>query len=81
MKFITWNRDSGYVLVLPFDNKTSVAVSTKVFKTEHGALKFGERIEQFCGPDYKDNDLPWSTTDIKTGIKTRHFNREVVRTI
>ena len=44
MNTTTWNRSSGFVSVVLFSNKTSAAVSTKVFKTEKGALAANTKL-------------------------------------
>ena len=82
LKFYTWSRAGGHVLVIPFANKKSVAVSKKVFKTEHGAMKLGARVNERCTHPITGalwyRDIPWTTTDAKTGVKTTHFIREEV---
>ncbi len=79
IKFATWKHDDGHVLVILFNNGTSVAVSVKVFKTVQGALAFGAKITARCsnedGPWGKAN-LPWYTCDAETGERTEHFTCE-----
>ena len=76
MNTTTWDRANGHVTVILFDNKKGAAVSTKVFKTKAGAEKFGDRIREICGDKYELSNLPWETTDPKTGEVTRNFRRE-----
>tara|TARA_R100000306_G_C4310812_1_gene110091 strand:+ start:129 stop:371 length:243 start_codon:yes stop_codon:yes gene_type:complete len=77
MKLVTWKRDKGYVSVCIFDNKTSCAVSRKVFATKVGAEKMNARVLEHCGSNY-ENDFPWSVTDTDTGNRQQLFNRENV---
>jgi hypothetical protein len=81
MKLTTWNRDSGFVSVVLFDNGTSAAVSTKVFKTQKGAEGFNKRIVELCGEKYEKANLPWESTNPKTGEVTRHFRHENLTSI
>ena len=67
MKTTTWNRDHGFVRVVLFDNGTSAAVSTKQYKTEAGAIKANEKLQDICGDGYSKQNLPYRTTDPKTG--------------
>ena len=76
MKTTTWNRESGHVAVVLFDNGTGSAVSTKVFKTKAGAEKFCTRIREVCGEKYENSNLPWETTNPESGEVTRNFRRE-----
>jgi hypothetical protein len=78
MKLTTWNRGQGHVTVVLFENGTSGAVSTKVFKTKAGAENFGKRIEELCGPNYEKRNLLdlYTTTDPKDGKKTVNFRNE-----
>ena len=85
MKYFTWNRNSGYVLVIPCANGTSVIVSDKVFATKRGALAFGNRIDKRCTHPVTgklwNRDLPWFTVDIDTGERTDHFHTEEIGNI
>ena len=90
LKYFTWNREGGHVLVIPFKNGTSVAVSTKVFATKRGALSAGARIDQRCtlvnsktGAHtlWGKENLPWFTCDAKTGERTDHFTRVAIGNI
>jgi hypothetical protein len=79
MKVTTWNRDKGFVSVILFENGTSAAVSTKVFKTQKGAEGANNKLKAICGEDWKLGNLPWQTTDPKDGSVTRHYRREDLR--
>jgi len=76
MRTTTWNRESGYVSVVLFSNKTSAAVSTKVFKTEKGALAANTKLLEMCGENWEKANLPWESTNPETGEVTRHFRKE-----
>ena len=49
MKTTTWNRANGFVSVVLFENGTSAAVSTKVYKTKKGAEGANNKLLQLCG--------------------------------
>ena len=79
MKLTTWNRGSGHVAVVLFENKRSAAVFTgKVMKTKVGAQNYCKRIEELCGENYELRNLRdlQFTTDPETGKKTRNFEYE-----
>ena len=79
MKTTTWNRNDGFVSVVLFENGTSAAVSTKVYKTKKGAAGANAKLEALCGEKWENGDLPWETTDPKDGSVTRHYRREDLR--
>ena len=79
MKVTTWNRNDGFVSVVLFENGTSAAVSTKVYKTKKGAEGANNKLLELCGKNWENGDLPWETTDPKDGSVTRHYRREDLR--
>ena len=66
----------GFVSVVVFENRKSVAVSTKVYKTEKGAEAANARLLELCGRECERCDLPWTSTNIATGEKVVHYRRE-----
>lgn len=76
MKVTTWNRETGHVAVVLFANGTSAAVSTKTFKTKKGAIAATQRIKELCGENWEKGNLPWKTTNPKTGEVTVNFRNE-----
>ena len=81
MKTTTWNRNGGFVSVVIFANKTSAAVSTKVFKTQKGAEGANKKLIAMCGDNWEKGNLPWESTNVDTGEVTRHFVRENLTSI
>ena len=81
MKLTTWNRANGFVSVVLFENGSSAAVSTKVYKTQKGAEGANKRLLELCGKNWEDGDLPWSTTNPKDGTVTRNYRRENLRRV
>jgi hypothetical protein len=63
MKTTTWNRNSGFVSVVIFENGTAFAVSTKTYKTRRGAEGANTRLKNICGDGYSKQNIPWKTTD------------------
>ena len=76
MKTTTWNRLDGYVSVVLFDNKRTAAVSKKIYKTQKGAESANERLKELCGEKYSNMNLPYETTDSKTGEITVNYRTE-----
>jgi|TARA_R110000751_G_scaffold5594_3_gene25368 hypothetical protein len=76
MKVTTWNREDGFVSVVLFANNTSAAVSTKTFKTKKGAEGANKRIIELCGENWEKGNLPWKTTNPKTGEVVTNFHNE-----
>ena len=76
MKTTTWNRDRGYVSVVLFENNMTAAVSEKIYKTQKGAEAANERLKELVGPKYSNMNLPYTTTNPKTGIKTTNYKTE-----
>ena len=72
MKTTTWKIDGGFVSVVIFDNG-NVARSTKLYKTKKGAIGANNRVIEYCGENYSNNDFPWSTVNVDTGEETRHY--------
>lgn len=77
----TWKRENGFVSVVVFNNNSSVAVSTKTFKTEKGAEAMNAKLREMCGENWERGDLPWQSTNPETGEVTTHFRRENIRTL
>ena len=73
MNTTVWSRKEGFVSVVLFENGTSAAVSTKVFKSAEGAAKFNERIVEVCGHKYELSNLPVRTTNPINGEVTVNF--------
>lgn len=76
MKTTTWNREEGFVSVVLFKNGTSAAVSTKVYASEDGAKAANEKLRDICGNDYRKQNLPYRTTNPKTGEVTVNYKVE-----
>ena len=76
MKVTTWNRDVGFVSVVLFANGKSAAVSTKTYKTQKGAEGANKRLIEVCGDNYENQNLPWKTTNPKTGEVTENYRSE-----
>jgi hypothetical protein len=76
IKLTTWNRGKGHVSVVLFDNNTSAAVSTKLYKSKKGAEAANARLVEFCGEGYSDNNIPWKTTNPETGEQTENYRLE-----
>ena len=79
MKTTTWNRKDGYVSVVLFENGTSAAVSTKVYKTKKGADGANTKIRTKCGENWELGNIPWEPTNPEDGVVTRHYIREDLR--
>ena len=76
MKTITWSRLDGHVSVVLFENGRTCAVSTKIYKTQKGAESANERLKELCGEKYSNMNLPYETTDSKTGEITVNYRTE-----
>ena len=62
MQTTTFPRNGGYVSVIVCDNKKTFIVSTKVYATKRGAEAANMRLDEFCGPAYKLNNVPYTVT-------------------
>lgn len=78
METRTWKRENGFVSVVVFANKASVAVSTKTYATQKGAEAANKKLVEMCGDNWEKQNLPWQSTDIETGEITTHYRRENV---
>ena len=76
MKTTIWNRDSGFVSVVLFENNKTCAVSTKVYKTAEGAKTANQKLKTLCGPNYSNCNLPYVSTNPKTGKRTVNYTTE-----
>ena len=76
MKTTTWSRDEGFVSVVLFENGLSAAVSTKTYKTKDGALAANKKLHTICGKGYSKQNLPYRTTNPKTGEVTVNYKTE-----
>ena len=81
MKTTTWNREAGYVSVVLFANKTSAAVSTKTYATKKGAEAANARLQEMCGDNWELANLPYRTTDPKTGEVTVNYRTENLQVV
>ena len=81
MKCTTWSRSGGFVSVVLFANKTSAAVSTKIYKTEKGAKGANMRLKERCGDNWEKMNLPYRTTNPKHGSVTVNYKTENLASI
>ena len=81
MKTTTWKIAGGFASVIIFENGSSAAVSTKVYKTKKGAEGANKRLLELCGKNWENGDLPWETTNPKDGEVTRNYRRENLRRV
>ena len=70
METTTFPRNGGYVSVIVCNNKKTFIVSTKVYASKRGADAANKRLDEYCGPGYSLNDVPYNVTNDYGSVTT-----------
>jgi len=75
METTTFPRNGGYVQVVICKNGKTFIVGNKPYKTKKGCEAANAKLDEYCGPDYSLNNIPYTVTN-DDGTKTELFHTE-----
>ena len=70
MNTTIFERNGGYVSVVVCKNGKTFIVSTKLYATRKGAESANKRLDEFCGPGYSLNNIPYTVTKDDGSVET-----------